>query len=250
MASEKALALVLRVTEFSETSYVVRLFTREFGKIHALAKGARRPKGPFEGALDLVCLCRVVFLRKSADALDLVTEAKLERRFRVPGRALSRLYAAYYVVELLDALTDRDDPHPELFDAADATLQVLAGRGALAPWTLRWEMTALRLLGHLPMLSACAECGEEIASGGRVWFGVLAGGLLCRRCRPGKTQVISLSPGAPAALAGLADPRTSAADVEALPRPLAGELRGLVNQYLSHLLGRPPRLQRYLALDP
>ena len=92
MSSEKATAIVLRVVEFSETSSIVTLFTREFGKVRGLAKGARRPKGPFESALDLLALCRIVFLRKSSDALDLLTEAKLERRFRPPGGDLSNLY--------------------------------------------------------------------------------------------------------------------------------------------------------------
>ena len=46
MAAEKTLALVFRAVEFSETSSVVTLFTRDFGKIRGLAKGARRPKGP------------------------------------------------------------------------------------------------------------------------------------------------------------------------------------------------------------
>ena len=82
MPAEQATALVLRTVDFSESSLVVTLFTREFGKIGALAKGARRLKGPFESALDLLALCRIVFLRKSSDALDLLTEAKLERRFR------------------------------------------------------------------------------------------------------------------------------------------------------------------------
>ncbi|HEY2826636.1 MAG TPA: recombination protein O N-terminal domain-containing protein, partial [Pirellulales bacterium] len=72
MSSEKATALVLKVVEFSETSSIVTLFTSEFGKIQALAKGARRPKGPFESALDLLALCRIVFLRKSSGALDLL----------------------------------------------------------------------------------------------------------------------------------------------------------------------------------
>src|SRR5580698_9751588 len=125
MSSEKASALILRLVDFSETSSVVTLFTREFGKVQALAKGGRRPKGPFESALDLLSLCRIVFLRKSSDALDLLTEAKLERRFRVVGRDLSNLYAAYYLAELLNELTDAADPHPELFDAADSTLLAL-----------------------------------------------------------------------------------------------------------------------------
>src|SRR6478672_5481893 len=119
MPSEKSRTIVLKVIEFSETSCVVTLFTEDFGKVGALAKGARRPKGPFEGALDLLALVRIVFLRKSSDALDLLTEARLERRFRPNSGDLSSLYAAYYVAELLGELTDDYDPHPELFDAAD-----------------------------------------------------------------------------------------------------------------------------------
>jgi DNA repair protein RecO (recombination protein O) len=48
------------------------LFTREFGKIGVLAKGARRAKAPFDSALDLLTLCRVLFLRKSSGGLDLL----------------------------------------------------------------------------------------------------------------------------------------------------------------------------------
>ena len=122
MASEKTRAIVLRLVEFSETSLITTLFTEDFGKVGALAKGARRPKGPFEGALDLLALIRIVFLHKSSESLDLLTEAKLERRFRSAERDLPRLYAGYYVAELLNELTEPGDPHRELFRAADATL--------------------------------------------------------------------------------------------------------------------------------
>src|SRR5690349_8791061 len=122
MAAEQTRGIVLKVVEFSETSCVVTLFTEDFGKVGGLAKGARRPKGPFEGALDLLALVRIVLLRKSSEALDLLTEAKLERRFRSAQRELARLYAGYYVAELLTELTERGDPHPALFHAADETL--------------------------------------------------------------------------------------------------------------------------------
>src|SRR5512136_1526288 len=109
MTTEKTSAIVLRVVDFSETSCVVTLFTEGFGRIGVLAKGARRPKGPFDSALDLLAVCRIVFIDKSADALDLLTEARLERRFRSASRDLSRLYAGYYVAELLLELTDLGD---------------------------------------------------------------------------------------------------------------------------------------------
>ena len=79
---------------------------------------------------------QVVFLRKSSGTLDLLTEAKLQRRFRPAGRDLSSLNAGYYVAELLSELTDDYDPHPALFDLADQTLLGLAAAMTVAAWCL------------------------------------------------------------------------------------------------------------------
>ena len=248
MPAEKDLAIVLRAVEFSESSLVVTLFTREFGKLGALAKGGRRLKGPFESALDLLGLCRIVFLHKSSGALDLLTEAKLLRRFRPPGRDLLCLYAGYYVAELLDGLTDENDPHPELFDLADETLEALAAGEPVPRRVVRWELGMLRLLGHMPSLDACAECAAPIPNGGRIAFGQLDGGVLCSRCRVGKTHVASVSAGTLRTMAQLASLEGRAWQrIEIDPRTL-GEMRGLLNQYLTHLLGRKPRMHKYLGV--
>jgi len=247
MPSEKTDAIVIRTVEFSETSLVVTLFTRDFGKVGALAKGARRPKNPFDSALDLLGLCRIVFLRKSSDVLDLVTEAKLQRRFRVPGRDLRALYAGYYVAELLAELTHDDDPHPELFDVADRTLADLSSGGPVGRVVLRFELQALRTLGHLPSLSVCAACGSAVPSARRFAFGLLDGGVLCDRCRGGRSQVASISADALRTMAELADPAVLTRDPPQTPRGVGGELRGLLNRYLANLLGHQPRMHRYLG---
>ena len=245
MPAEKSLALVLRVVEFSESSLIVTLFTRDFGKIAALAKGGRRPKGPFESALDLLALCRVVFLRKSSDALDLLTEAKLERRFRASQRDLARLYAGYYVAELLNELTDNADPHPELFDLADAALQALDGNSDVAATVLRFELVALRLIGHLPLLDACVQCGADVSTEIRTSFGLVAGGVLCAHCRPGQRNVASLSVAARQVLMQFA---AVTAELTTVPVQVRGEVRGIVNNYLAHHLGHRPRLHGFLGM--
>ncbi len=246
MAAEKATALVLRVVEWSETSSIVTLLTREFGKVRGLAKGARRPKGPFESALDLLSTCQIVFLRKSSDALDLLTEAKLERRFRPRAGDLASLYAGYYVAELLNDLTDDYDPHPLLFDAAQETLLGLSGgEGSTSLLVLRFELTALEVLGHLPSLETCADCGKPVEGAGRVAFGMLAGGVLCQQCRPGKPQVVSLSPQAVQILRQSTD-HTGEALAAPPDRAHLGEVRGLMNGYITHLLGHRPAMHAYL----
>lgn len=248
MSSEKARAIVLRVIDFSESSSVVALFTREFGQIRALAKGARRPKGPFESALDLLSICRVVFLRKSSDALDLLTEAKLERRFRGFGHDLSRLYAGYYVAELLSELTEVYDAHPALYDAAEQVLDDLCQSGPIAPLVFRFELVALTLLGHMPSLEICVECGRKVAAVGRVPFGQTSGGVLCAACRPGKREVVSVSAGALRTLATLSKIDSSAWRRLDLDRRMRGELRGILNRYLENLLGRRPRMHEFFGL--
>jgi DNA repair protein RecO (recombination protein O) len=247
MPTEKSDALVLRAVEFSETSLVVTLFTRDFGKIGALAKGGRRLKGPFESALDVLSLCRIVFLHKSSEALDLLTEAKLLRRFRPAGRDLSSLYAGYYVAELLRELTDECDPHPELFDLADETLEGLAAGEAVPRRVVRFELGALRLLGHMPSLDRCVQCSAPVGAVGRIAFGEIDGGVLCNHCRLGKKQVVALSAGALRTMTRLADPEAEAwRRIEINARTLA-EIRGALNRYLTNLLGRTPRMHAYLG---
>jgi DNA repair protein RecO (recombination protein O) len=174
-----------------------------------------------------------------------LTEAKLECRFR--ARELSRLYAGYYVAELLGELTDDYDPHPALFDSAELTLRALEGDAPLASLVLRFELTALAWLGHLPSWSACAECGRPVEAAGRMAFGQLAGGVLCSACRPGKSQVVSVSAGVVRALERYADLESDVWKRTVLDERTAGELRGVLNHYLSTVIGHRPRMHRYLG---
>ncbi len=247
MSSEKSTAIILRLVEFSETSLVVTMLTRDFGKLTAMAKGARRKKSPFEGGLDLLAICRIVFLHKSSGAMDLLTEAKLERRFRSAGKDLDRLYSGYYVAELLNKMTDDADPHPELFELAKQTLISLDDQTTpVFGCLLRFEMRMLTLLGHQPMVDRCVRCGEKDSkTKNRIYFGLLDGGLLCDQCRPGKTNVLSVTRESVQFIDQLARSDASQHSIE-LEQKQKSEVRQLMNRYITHLLGKPPRLQEYL----
>lgn len=247
MSTEKSDAIILRLVEFSETSLIVTMLTRDFGKITALAKGARRRKSPFEAALDLLSICRIVFLHKSSGAMDLLTEAKLERRFRAGAKDLTRLYCGYYVAELLNKLTDNSDPHPELFELAQRTIVSFdQGEGSMFLTLLRFELQALALLGHQPMMTRCVRCGAKDSQDAKqIFFGLIEGGRLCNPCRSGKTNVISIARKSVDLIKVMLSDRDDWEhfDITEVNR---GEVRQLMNRYLSHLMGTPPRLQAYL----
>jgi len=247
MATEKALALVLRTTDWSETSRIATLWTREFGKVRVLAKGGRRLRSNFENALDLLTLCSIVLLRKSSGGLDLLTEAQVAQRFPRLSNDLGALYAAYYVAELLDDWTEENDPHPALFDLALETLRGLgdpAQAGAIPAGrrVMRFEVRLLAELGYRPVVDGCAGCGTADLGDARV-FSVAAGGLLCDGCRPAYRDRQALSAAGLSLLRALAD----AGDAwQTATAESVGEVRRLLGQYVTWLLGRRPRLLAYL----
>lgn len=251
MSAEQSDAIILRAFPWSETSLIANIYTRDFGKLSVVAKGARRPKSPFEAALDLLSVCRVVFIPKSGDALDILTEAKLQQRFRAGSRDLLKLYSGYYVAELLDRLTDKGDKQPEIFDLALATLQSLANVDLEVRATvLRFELQMLRCIGQLPSWDLCAQCGRVIAAEVKenawFYFGLTAGGGLCLKCQPGARQLMRLPAIAWRTLERFSDTKWQDIDLSDYPTGQRSAIRGLIEKYLRFVLDRNLQLHSYL----
>jgi DNA repair protein RecO (recombination protein O) len=241
MAAEKAIALVVRGTDWSETSRIATLFTREFGKVRALAKGGRRLKSNFDVAFDLLTVCQIVFLRKAHGGLDLLTEARLEEQFPALRANLPALYAGYYVAELLADGTQDYDPHAELFDAALAVLRELGAAGDPHAPVSAFELVWLRELGYSPRLDACAGCGRERRHPEvGALFSAASGGVLCPECGPTAPDRRAASGPALSAMRALAE------GARELPPDVRGEVRQLLGQTVSCVLGRRPRMLAYV----
>lgn len=243
MALEKAEGLVVRASDWSETSRIVTMWTREFGRVRLLAKGGRRLKSNFESALDLLSVYSIVLVRKTSGSLDLLTEAQVERRFPSLRKDLQALYAAYYMAELLADWTEDYDPHPVLYDEALASLTDLGG-ATTGMRLARFETVLLQELGYSPSLEACAVCGGGLDENNLV-FSAASGGILCRACAAAKNERRKLSAEAWQALCELGKSK------EAWRHPWSkgarAEIRQILGTYTTYLLGRPPRLLAYLG---
>lgn len=254
MSLEKANAIVIRQADFSESSRVVTFFSREFGKFSALAKGAKRLKGPFDAALDLLSEGRIVFIRRPAGVLNLLTEARLTTRFQPqqPGISdgLLRMYAGCYTAELLNGLTVDFDAAPEIFDLASAQLQGLASPEChVSALTIHFEMSLLQLTGLLPDLSSCSVCGGAVEASGRFVHWVSQGGLLCQDCRKEEYSGTSVSAAAVEILRRLTGGTTDLAGRVRLTPAQAEECHRLAVSAISHVLGRRPQTLRYLQFS-
>lgn len=248
MSTEQSEAVVLRMHAWSETSLIGTLYTRDFGKISVVAKGARRPKSPFEVALDLLSVCRVVFIAKSGDALNLLTEAKLARRFRAAEHGLLRLYCGYYVAELLDKFTHEGVAQPELYDLViDTLLRLEQNDQEVRAVVLRFELQLLRLVGHAPRWRQCAECGCQVESSGWITYGAVAGGVLCPACSVGGRQLIRIPASLREEMEKFATEHWNDISLHALTDNSRAAIRAMMTKTITSLLDQKLRLPVYLG---
>lgn len=244
MSNEKTEALVIRLADWSESSRVVTFFTRDFGQISTVAKGAKRLKSSFEIALDLLTSSQIVFIRKSSSGLDILTECQLISRFHPHGRDLESLYGGYYIAELLSHLTEPYDPHPILYDEAISTLNHLSEGRFPRLTLLRFELTTLREIGQLPALDYCVSCNQPVAPESSYALWLSQGGVICRDCQHEEQKQNRIPAGTVQVLRRLSQAETDLTRLAVSDLQIK-QMRQFVNSAITHVLGRRPKMLRY-----
>lgn len=162
-------AYVLHSYDWSETSLILELFTRERGRVVAAAKGAKRPYSQLRAVLIPFQRIQVLLGRPPGDEnAEVHTLRSAEWGGGTPALAGGALFRGFYANELLLKLLARQDPHPALFDAYALTLPGLGGGEAQAAAALRaFELVLLRETGVLPALDHVTATLAPLAPEGR-----------------------------------------------------------------------------------
>jgi len=242
-------ALILRAFEFGESSQVVHLFTEREGRVHAIAKGARRLNGAFHGGMDLLVLGNLVLYgRRGTNQLRTLASFTGITQFAGLRRRLGRFHNAIHASALLLGFAREEQPHPDLFELTVSLLRLLeqADDDDADALGLAYETMLLRLVGFHPELTRCVECGRAARNITRTRLSPRHGGLLCRGCRSADPEAAALTGRAVASLVGLG--RGPLARATGLPadRRLRHELREGLDRWTTAVLDRPLRTAQYL----
>ena len=112
---ETTAAILLRKRKLSDTSLIVHWCTSSLGCVQTVARGARRPKSPFAGKLDLFFEAEIQIVRSRKSNLHTLREVALTNPFAGIRENYLRMQAASYFVELIEICTESDHHEPELF---------------------------------------------------------------------------------------------------------------------------------------
>ena len=156
--NEHEQGFVLHAYPYKETSLIVEAFTRRFGRVGLLARGARRPRSTMRGVLLAFHPLRMTW---SASA-ELGTLMSVEWGGGQPSLSGIGLMCGFYINELMLRLLPRDDPHEALFDAYSKALSRLAAGEEQASVLRGFERRMLAELGYAPVLDRDAANGAQI----------------------------------------------------------------------------------------
>lgn len=191
---------VLRRRDYSETSNIATLYTRDCGKVRVLAKGARRKKSEFLGLLEPLSLLEIVFIERRS-GLHILKEAHLLVSSLRLREELSKIAHALNLLSLVDQTQPDEDADPGVFELLVSGLSALSDGSDSENVSLAFEVHLLRHFGQLPPLDTCARCGASLEP--LALFRERSAAILCGRC--GSHGDRPLLPGTVKALRRLAE---------------------------------------------
>lgn len=194
-------AIVLKRTDYGEADRILTFFTPTKGKMHAIAKGTRRPISKKAGHLEL--LNRSQLQMALGRNLDIVTQAEGRENFLHLRGELWHMTCGFYLAELVDRFVEESTPHRDIYALLLESLRYLDAdanalqhqRAQVSEQTneqvdvhghtrllLRYfELHLLSSIGYEPALQNCAQCASELRPEEN-GFRASLGGVLCPQC--------------------------------------------------------------------
>lgn len=230
----KTEAIVLRSRDWSKSSKIVTFYTRLFGKVRGVAKGAKRPKNKFGSCLEPFTALTLIFYEKEGRGLQIISECALKESFQEIRENLSKMAYASYLAELVDRGVKGKEEAEGLFQLLLTSFRLLK-KGVESKLVARaFEMRLLRILGYRPHLAECVSCRHK-AEGNGLKFSPYLGGILCLRCGNNHKETIPVSSGVLSLMRHLGRMELTKLERLKVSNNLQKDLETLLRDYITFL---------------
>ena len=172
----------MRTMSYGESSKIVTLFTRDFGKISLLARGARAMKSKFGGALELFTYNSIVFYEKEGRELQYLSDVAISEGFMNIRNDISRTYMALVMLELCNKAIHGSEENQDLFRLLIKALEALnEARDNFMNVLLFFAYYVAKVLGYDLNISSCDNCSDMLERA-PLYLNLDQGRFVCRQC--------------------------------------------------------------------
>lgn len=160
---KKTDAIVLRSIDYRDQSKILTLYTKDFGRISAIAKGARSSQSKFASAFEVGSYIAVVLYKKSTRDIQNLSDASLKTSFFTLTSSLEKLNALHQILELVRLCTEDDEPNLKIFNLLLETLQhVHHFNHNVLNLVFYFQIKLISYLGFTPSFKECVVSGKPI----------------------------------------------------------------------------------------
>lgn len=185
---EKVEGVILRTQDYGETHKIVTLFTKEKGRITAIARGAKKPKSRMAAITQPFILGS--FLMQGGSGLGTLQQGEIILSNRKLREDIVKTAYASYIAELTNKLVDEKMADPFIYKQFTLSMQAIVEEKDPEIITMMYELKLYKKAGFAPILQHCALCGQTDDT---YAFSVIEGGLLCHRCLRMDAQALIIS---------------------------------------------------------
>lgn len=235
--------IIIKQTKLGEVDKIVTLYSPEFGKLKAVAKGACRPGSKLGGNVEPLTYSLVMLAR--GRNLDIITESQIIDSFLVLKSDLWRMACGLYILELIDSFTVENSENHPLFDFLRATLHWLCQADNSETVLRYFELRLLHYLGYRPQLRRCVSCDSPLKPVAN-FFSPSQGGILCPHCGQKEPKSHSLSVSAFKILRLWQSCDYDMARRVKVKSELSLELERVLQEYIRYLLQREVKSMAWL----
>lgn len=227
--------VIIRHSNFGEADRLLTIFTRELGKVRAIAKGVRKARSRKAGHVEPFTRTNLQLAR--GRDLYILTQAEAVDVFTALREDLVLLGYAAYVIELTDRSTSDDEENRTIYNLLTRTLTRL-NRGDEPNLATRYfEICLLDYVGFRPQLFTCTRCDTEIRAEDQ-FFSSYQGGVICSNCGQQDPKVKPVSMQALKYLRHFQRSSYQNAARVSIPDGVYSEMETLMQYYLTSSLER------------
>ena len=231
----KTQGIILKTRKYSESSKLLTVYTREFGRVNALAKGARKLKSRFGSSLEVFTESRFLLYNQPMAGLYVVSQSQILSSHEGLYSVAGKFAAASVMADFLYTHTVQGEKNEELYQFFRGSLKALELSDSPQNVLLSFMLKYLSLAGYQPNLKSCASCGKPDRSASKSYrVSAKHGGILCEACSRKEGDSVVISGSSLKALSYLQEKGYHVMSGLKLESCLSVEIRKVINNFLEY----------------
>lgn len=179
---QKTEGVILRKSDYGDSSNIILVYTRDFGKISAIIKGAKSPKSKYGATADILNRVEIVYYNKEGRQVQTVSQIDLVKHYQKIKEDLDSLKYATAILELVSVLTLEEEHNRRLYEGLVKIFDLLESGGTNKKYLFtKFYLFFISELGYKIAVDRCIICSKSLLNGSKLFFN-LDNGFMCHDC--------------------------------------------------------------------